>query len=425
MTDAALRDAEGFDRSAGSSAVGVRAVQAAYFAFVLFIPVETVMTFTALGDSGFTVSRLLGIILFGLALVNWRYCLQKIPAAFWMIAWYVAAYTASELWVPSALDDAFGEHQATMIQMAALFLISANLFEDAKFRGALLGFYGWWCSLVAAGILLGAFGGHILDFEGRGSIPGQDPNVAAGFFALGAVCLAGDPRLFDRGGAKTRWVATLPALVVLILAILATGSRGGLLAFGVGILALAACGGGAARGRRFLIAGAAMTALVALIIQEFRNGTVTAARLDQVWSAGDTAGRLKIWEAAWGMFLERPLFGYGGVNNFFTLGAQVNFPFRDTHNLLLAVLTEVGLVGALPFVAALVHALWRAWRYGRQTGDVLPFALLAAGLAINASLTGYHLKIFWIVFAAAVACGLKPGAAVGKIRALVGAPHAF
>lgn len=411
--------------SSEAPTVGLRAVQAAYYAFVLFIPIETIITFNNQGESGMTFSRLLGFVLFGLAMINWRYCFRTIPVSFWMLAWYLAAYSVSELWVPRNLDEAFHEHQATIIQMAALFLISANLFVDAKFRGALLRFYGWWCSLVAAGILLGAIGGEILYLEGRSSIQGQDPNVAAGFLALGAVCLAGDPCLFERGRSKALWAVMLAPIAVLIFAILETGSRGGLVAFGVGILALVACGGKAARGRRLLLAGAVMAALVLLVIHEFQTGTVTAARLDQAWNAGDTAGRTKIWETAWAMFLERPLFGYGGINNFLTLGVHVNFPFRDTHNLILAILTEVGLVGAVPFLAALAYALWRAWRYGGRTGDVLPFALMASGLAINVSLTGYHQKIFWIVFAAAVAVGSEPAAVGEEVGALDVSPHAF
>ncbi|MDD5303371.1 MAG: O-antigen ligase family protein [Elusimicrobia bacterium] len=405
--------------------VALRAVQAAYYAFVLFIPVETIITFNNQGESGMTLSRLLGFLLFGLALIDRRHCFRTIPASFWMVAWYLAVYALSQLWVPRALDAAFLENQLTLIQMAALFLISANLFEDAKFRESLLRFYGWWSSLVAGGILLGIFGGQVLLLEGRSAIQGQDPNVTAGFFALGAVCLAGDPRLFEPGRFTARFIASLLPIGVLILAILETGSRGGMLVFAVGILALAAGGGKTARIRRLLIVAAVIGALVYMIFNQFQSGTLTAARLDQAWNGGDTAGRTKIWSTAWEMFLERPLLGYGGVNNFYVLGVHMNFPFRDTHNLLLAVLTEVGLVGAVPFIAALFHALWRTWRYGGRTGDALPFALMAAVVAINVPLTGYHQKIFWIAFAAAVACGSERSAAARTdIRELMQADQA-
>jgi O-antigen ligase len=396
---------------ASEAGAGARAVRAAYFVFVLWIPIETIDFLNIGGDSkAITLSRLVGLLLFLLALTEWRRCFRRIPAAFWMVAWYLAAYTASQLRIPNALDGVFLNKQAILIYSAVLFLISANLFEDADFRGAVLRFYGWWVSLVAVGMMLGLFGTVYLGIEGRSSILGQDPNVAAGFFATGAVCLAGDPGLFASRRFAARGLATLLAIAALITAIIQTGSRGGLLVFVAGILGLAVCGGKATRKRRALIAGAVIAVFGALLLREFQQGTIAAGRLMNTWTQGDTAGRGAIYDAAWSMFLERPLLGYGGAANFFTLGVRLNHPsggiyFRDTHNLLLAVLTEVGLVGAVPFVAAIFWALWKAWRHGQRTGDALPFALMCAQIAINTSLTGENQNLFWIVLAAAVACG--------------------
>jgi O-antigen ligase len=147
-----------------------------------------------------------------------------------------------------------------------------------------------------------------------------------------------------------------------------------------------------------------------MVLREFQQGTVTASRLSSAWIDGDTAGRTTIYKAAWSMFLEKPLMGYGGVNNFAMLGVHLNFAdgdmfYRSTHNLLLALLTEVGLVGAVPFLAAIIYAVWKAWRYGRRSDDGMPFALMCALVTINVSLTWDHAKIFWIIVAAAAACG--------------------
>jgi O-antigen ligase len=232
--------------------------------------------------------------------------------------------------------------------------------------------------------------------------------VAAGLFALAAVCLAGDPRLFGPKRPQLRLIAAVLAITVLILAILKTGSRGGLIGFAIGILALGACAGKATRARRLLIAGAVIGALLLLVGYEFSQGTEAAARLDAAWSRGDTAGREAIWKVCWAMFQEKPFFGYGVANNLLTLGTQVNFPFRDTHNFFLGVLTQVGLVGALPLIGAIFHALWLAWRYGGRTGNGLPFALMAALIFLIVPTTAYHLKTFWIIFASAAACGIAP-----------------
>ena len=275
--------------AASAVPVGKRALQAVYYALVLWIPIETIATIK--NDDGSTVafSRILGLILFGLALVNRRICFRRIPAVFWLIAWYLVVFSATQLWIPAGLDKAFREKQMTLIQMAGLFLISANLMSEEKFRGGLLRFYGWWVTAIAAAMMLGAFGAPSVEMAGRGSILGQDPNVAAVYFALGAVCLAGDPRMLAPRRFGARVVAALLAISVLIMAILQTGSRGGLLVFLTGFAGLAVCGTPATRKMRGLVAGAVLVVLGGLVLWQFQQVTPTALRLNAAWTQGDTA----------------------------------------------------------------------------------------------------------------------------------------
>jgi O-antigen ligase len=399
---------------ADTASIGVRALRAVFYVFVLLIPIENVTLNGA--DAGFTFAKLIGLVLFGLALINWRVCFRRLPAAFWMVAWYLAAYSLSQLWIPGYLDPRFREIQATMIQMLALFLISANLFRDARFRAALLRFYSLCICLIAVGMLLGVIGNRFAGIEGRDSVLGQDPNGAAGLFTLGAICIAGDPRIFASRRFIARFVASLLAVSILVMAIIKTGSRGGLIDFVSGVLGLAICGAKTSRMRRLLIAGAVIGLLGVMVVREFKQGTVASTRMTAAWENGDTAGRTAIYNVAWPMFLAKPLLGYGGANNFFILGERLNeslgaLYYRDTHNLLLAVLTEVGLIGGLPFLAAIFYALWKAWRYGRRTDDARSFSLMLVLITINISLTWDRQKLFWIVFAAAVACGLELDAA--------------
>lgn len=399
---------------------GLRAVRAAYLAFVLWVPIETLYVFDAKPDGssgGFTVSKGLGLIMFGLALVEWRRCFKRIPASFWLIAWYLAVYAVSELWIPRYLGARFRASEFTMIQMTALFVISANLFADSEFRGMLLRFYGWWSGLVAGAMLLGVFAQHFQDIESRTSLLGEDPNFSAGLLALGAVCIAGNPRLFLAKGRGPRVAAAMLAIGALIAAILQTGSRGGLLAFIVGFAALAVCGGKGVRATRALIAAGVLGMLGVFIVREFQQGTSESVRIERSWTDGDTAGRTQIWNVATAMFWEKPLLGYGGTNNFATLGRRLSFDdrgiyYRDTHNLLLAVMTEVGIVGGFPFLVAILYLMWGAWRHGRNAGDATPFALMCTLVMMNSSITGYHQKIFWIVLAAAAAAGADPSPVV-------------
>ncbi len=389
--------------------------RASFYAFIFWIPLETIFVFQG-EDSPVTVSRLLGLLLIGLSVLTRRVCYRRFPAGFWMVAWYFAIFSLSRLWVPSELDKRFFEEQMTLFQMVILFLLSINLLSDADFRARIFRFYGWWMTVVAAALVLGVFGDPFQVPEGRSTILDQDPNVAAGYFALGALCIAGDARLFAARGFLPRVSASIAALSTLIVAILHTGSRGGLVVLFVGLLALLFCGGKSARRERYVITGLILLLFAGMLFLEFQKGTSLALRLEQSFRKGDTAGRTGIWRIALAMFLERPLLGYGGANNVSTLGGHLNLVSRDTHNLFLAILTEVGLIGAVPFILALLRALWKSAFHGRRSGDALPFALMASLLVINMSLTGYHQKLFWIFFAAAVACGVEHDAARRKPR---------
>jgi len=397
---------------------GWRALKAVFYAFVLWIPIETMVVFDQNSrdpqHGGVTISKLLGLALFGLAIVEWRRAFQKISPAFWMIVWYAAVLALSELWVPRWLAGKFRANELTLVQMVGLFVISSNLLKDGKYRASLLRFYGWWSAVVAATMVLGVFGHQFEDVEGRFTLLGEDPNFTAGMFALGAVCIAGNKKLREANFFLPRLGAAMAALGVSTAAILETGSRGGLLSFAAGIFGLTLCGSKVSRRKRMLLGGGLVILLSGMVAEEFARGSTTAHRLQRSWDEGDTAGRTEIWELSRKMVSERPLLGYGGVNNFYELGARLNFDYggfyyRDTHNLLLAVLTEVGYVGGLPFLGAMLFALWLAWRYGGRSDDGVPFALMCVLFMMNSSITGYHQKIFWIVLAAAAACGYDAG----------------
>lgn len=388
----------------------MNALQAVYCGLVLSIPLETVLYFkTDEGSSsGISISRVLGIVLFFLSLVQRRDCFKRLPAAFWLVSWYLAAFTISELWVPAQLTSRFRELQLTLAQSAVLFVISVNLFDDEAFRRRLFRFFGWGM-FAAAVAMLGGVLGIDLDAAGRGTFGAENPNTVGAMFALGALCLAGDlARRGERGRAAS--FTTVLGVTVLAVGIMRTGSRGALTALLAGFAGLAACGERGSLKKRALLTLALLSGLGLMIRREFQYGTPMAERLQLTVDEGDTAGRAGIYDAAWTMFEERPLFGFGGANNRFVLGAQLNYAYRDTgavdrdtHNTYLAVLTEVGLVGGLPFLAALLIAWVHAWRHGRRVGDGLPFALLCALLISSASGTGTRQKLFWIVFAAAAA----------------------
>ena len=124
---------------------------------------------------------------------------------------------------------------------------------------------------------------------------------------------------------------------------------------------------------------------------------------------GNLAGRERIFPAAWGLFLERPLLGWGPGQNKYELARRVPEEFRawrDTHNLVLELLTSTGVLGTIPFLTGMGLCVWGAWKARRGNHGILPSAMLVALLVGNMSGNGIALKLLWI--------GLAYGAATAS-----------
>jgi O-antigen ligase len=136
-------------------------------------------------------------------------------------------------------------------------------------------------------------------------------------------------------------------------------------------------------------------------------------RYEKTISDSDMAGREDLFPNAWQMFLEKPVLGWGPIDNWDELGrrAPLRRPDhpegeREPHNVVLELLTATGLVGAVPVFIALglcTRAAWRARAIGR---GVLPLAVVAVVVVVNMS--GSFLmvsKLDWIALAYAAASG--------------------
>ncbi len=152
---------------------------------------------------------------------------------------------------------------------------------------------------------------------------------------------------------------------------------------------------------------------------DFRD--VHQALAKDVRGRHDGGSRTHFPEAA-RMILERPIVGWGPVNHYFELGARLGARRRDTHNLVLWVLTQVGLVGAIPFFGVIAMALAGAWRARRGHWGVVPLAMMTSALLTNMSVTWLQSKTFWVAMAFALAAGAQRGAAVAQAGSRTTAP---
>ena len=234
---------------------------------------------------------------------------------------------------------------------------------------------------------------------------GQNANFSAILLAAGLVTLVG-LTYGRRGTSRAMRVATWPIGAFIGAAIIETGSRGGLIALGGGLVALMFTAGGnlKVRVRNGLVT---LLALGVLAYAAF-TATVMKNRLEATAETGTLAGREQLWPSLVDMALEKPLAGWGPINNQYEVAARTTDmarEHRDAHNLWLELLTALGLAGAVPFLIGLGICVVAAWRGRTSAYGIVPFALIALFLVANISTNLVAYKPFWWVLALAFASG--------------------
>jgi O-antigen ligase len=217
-----------------------------------------------------------------------------------------------------------------------------------------------------------------------------DPNfLAAGLVPALAICVGLVAVLED-----LRWrIALAGTAIVLIVGLLASGSRGGLVAAAVAIVAAVVL----ARGRRLPLVAAA---LAVVLLGAVWFGASSSSGVDRIREFGTGNGRVDLWRIAIRMGEAHPIDGVGiggfpeaaskylrrpGRLQSGQLGAQLVLRKpHETHNMYLQMFAETGLVGLLLLVAAALAALratWLAVRSFELAADTR-FATLARSLLV-------------------------------------------
>lgn len=200
---------------------------------------------------------------------------------------------------------------------------------------------------------------------GRLGVGGLDPNYLAAALVSAAALAVG--LLPFAQSAPRRFIVTA-SLVLLVVGIVATGSRGGLVATLVAVIVAVAV----ARGRRLQLG---VVIAIAITIGSFWFSTSSLERIKEF----DTGtGRIDLWRIAGQMSVDNPVIGVG-LNNFrsesvdYALqqparleGAGVVAESPDVvHNIYLQQLAETGAIGFALLIGFLIAALRASWRAAR------------------------------------------------------------
>jgi O-antigen ligase len=343
--------------------------------------------------------------------VDLRACFARRPLAVTCFAVWLYLFVVAAVWAgrdPAATDLITPDYRAQVVKLflqlleaVLVFWAAYNVLRSQTIaRRALLGF-AVACTVRALLPLVGIARTAKVQWGGaiRVSALDQNANNSAMILAAGLVALLGLEYSMARPAVRWRWL-TWPLVVLLVVSVVDTGSRGGLIALALGLVVFA-LGGQGHRWTRIRHAFVVACAVGLLVVATYTSD-VMRKRFEDTLESGAAAGRERIYPALFEMFRQRPVLGWGPVNNKYELGLRLDERIRrrrDAHNLVLEVLTSTGVVGTIPFLAGLGLCVMAAWRARHRAHGILPSALAAVLLINNMVGNWIDSKLLWLVLA--------------------------
>ena len=362
------------------------------------------------------IPTLTGAVFLLATLLHPRRCYGRLPApALWFGAYLVAFLLSIVMGQAERAPEAISE-LVVVFQGVLVFLAAGNIMRDEQLARRALTTLAAACSVRAALPLLGLGRTTNVVWTGgeRISALGQNANSAAMIMAAGLVALIG-LTLLRRQKSTASSIMAVSLSILLSMAILETGSRGGFVALLGGVLVFALA---AHSWQQRLRNGAIAVLAISLLAVSALRLPVMKNRLIDTAKTGNLAGREQLYPALWGMFLEKPLVGWGPANNRFELAARIGERERSkraAHNIVLELLTAGGLVMALPFLVGGWLSALSAWRARAGAHGVLPLALFCSLFLSNMSGDWAASKLLWLVLAYAFVSGKWSTSAPGQL----------
>lgn len=381
-------------------------LQAAAFAtlwlFVFAIPWEDSVVLPGVG----TASRFAGLLAFAVGVVSVARkdgVAVRRPAAFLLPFAFLCVWTvASVQWAPDRGDAV--AYAFTLVQLFLMSWLVWQLCRDAADRHRLMQAYVLGCYVSVASTVQQYMSGNAIEGLAveRFTAAGFNPNYLASTLALG-IPMAWHLVLGSRGRATT--LLNFLAIPAIIVAIVLTGSRGGLitaaLAFTVVPLTYAKLGPRVQVTVVAVLAGIGLAAywLAPAFEENLPSGIERFADIPEQLQSGDLTGRGEIWRAGLEMFRDHPVrgVGAGGFSESIRpyLGAG-----KTAHNAFLNVAAQMGAVGLALFLATFFVV---ALPFGLSlAGDrIVYLVLLATVLLVLVPSTLENGKQVWFALALA------------------------
>jgi O-antigen ligase len=376
----------------------VRLIRLLFYGFVFLLPFETA------GEGWLEPTTIIGALLALSTLFQPGLFLRWPPRGFWCFLIYLYLFVTISAIEPAQYRYLTILNVFLLIQLTVLCWIAFNVMRDRKVAERAFLIFAGGCLLLAT-LQVTGIASRPVDADAaivRMTAFGFHPNNLARILMLGLLSIIG--LTYGRGKTLLRPLAlSWPFIILIGAALIQTGSRGGLLALAAGLMTLVL--------RRGTIWSKLLNAGILVLVLGFfflaaLQSDVMRARFEETVEEGDLARREQIYPAAWEMFQEKPLLGWGPIASTYELGMRLGHPEEETknaHNLILFGLVSTGLIGSLPLFAGIALATLSAWKTRHGPHGILPLAMIVAVLVANLSGVWLFNKLHWLVMAYALA----------------------
>jgi O-antigen ligase len=357
------------------------------------------------GSFPIEIPELTGAIFILCALVQPSRSFARVPRTVWWFFAYLIVFAIAV--AVNFVNNVFGVVQLflLLLQNMLVFWAAANIMEEETVATGALTTFGIACFLRAllpmAGI--GRTATRVWTGGFRISAFGQNENNAAIFLAAGLIALLGLAYVRRARSPIRPRLLVLPLCAVIAYSAFNTGSRGGLFALVAGLAMFALPRG---HGARHWVRNAAFASVLVLgMVYAALAVPVMRYRVHQSENEGKMAGRENLYPLLLEMFKEKPIIGWGPENSHYELSLRDGYMLmqRDSHNLILEVVTNSGLLGGFVFCTALFLCCAAAWRARASPEGLVPLAMVTCVLMGNMSGNWISSKLIWVVLAYAVA----------------------
>jgi O-antigen ligase len=344
------------------------------------------------------VSRLVGLVCFGLwvlaTIATGR--VRVPPVAAWTVAAFLGWAYLSYFW--SADPSATLTKATTFLQLGGLVWIAYDLLDTRERLSQLAVAIVIGAGLAGLLTIITAVQGEAARGVSRFTVFDAGPNNAAAVLVLSIGVAMFLLRLHP---ARSRLAIVTTFVVISVVAVLLTASRGALVALCSTVAVLIVDRRNLMKKR--LVWGIAMVVVVAA----FAVTVVPRASFERLGTTGTeiTEGTLNArttyWRLALDLFEQRPIQGVG-AGAFPEENLRLGASGKVAHNTFISILVELGLVGLVLFLLAFGRAAARLARADRRVWR--PFLAIMVGGVVSAAALSMELrKLVWLLLALALA----------------------